>query len=331
MARNADAIPGVRVIDTHMCGRERVTSAYLVEAERPALVETGPTSSSEALLAGLRRLGVGPDDLAHIVVTHIHLDHAGGAGAVAPHFPRATVWVHERGAPHLADPTKLVASAERVYGAERLRELFGPVLPVPPERLRAVSDGENVDLGNRELEVVYTPGHASHHICLVDSATGGIFVGDAVGVFLPDVRILRPATPPPEFDLDQAVESIERIADRRPSALLFSHFGPSQDVMHLCALAIGRLRKWASVVEEALASTEEPSEVTDRLRQATASEVAPATGTRRAILDDRYELLSSYEMNATGLMRYLHKRRAEASTRDHRGRSLRTAELPRFS
>ncbi|HEX2030247.1 MAG TPA: MBL fold metallo-hydrolase [Actinomycetota bacterium] len=309
MARALDAIPGVHTIDTRMCGRDRVTSAYLVAAERPALVETGPTTSGEALRRGLRDLGIGPADLAHIVVTHIHLDHAGGAGALAPHFPDATVWVHERGAPHLADPTKLVGSAERVYGAERLRELFGPVQPVPRERLRAVADGDRIDLGDRQLEVVYTPGHASHHVCLVDSASGGAFVGDAVGVFLPDVGILRPASPPPEFDLELALSSIERIAERRPPVLLFSHFGPHAEVSHLCALAIQRLRKWARIVEQTMESTEDLDEVVRMLRAATASEVAPATGDRRALLEDRYELLSSYEMNAMGLMRYVTKRR----------------------
>ncbi len=307
VARSFGAAPGVQAIDTWMGRRERVTSAYLVEADEPALVETGPTTSKEALLAGLHELGVGPEDLAHIVVTHIHLDHAGGAGSVAPHFPAATVWVHERGAPHLADPSKLVASAERVYGREKLHRLFGPVEPVPADRLRALTDGDRIPLGGRELEAIYTPGHASHHVCLVDSASGGIFVGDALGVFLPDIRILRPATPPPEFDLDQAIASVERIAARQPPVVLFSHFGPALEVSHLCALAIQRLRKWTSVVAAALKETGELAEVVRRLREGTASEFAPATHERLAGLEDRYELLSSYEMNAQGLMRYLRK------------------------
>ena len=313
MARGLDAIPGVHTIDTRMCGRDRVTSAYLIAAERPTLVETGPTTSGEALQQGLRDLGVGPRDLAHIVVTHIHLDHAGGAGALAPHFPDATVWVHERGAPHLADPTKLVGSAERVYGAERLRELFGPVHPVPHDRLRALTDGDRIDLGDRQLETLYTPGHASHHVCLVDSASGGVFVGDAVGVFLPDVGILRPASPPPEFDLELALASIERIAERRPPLLLFSHFGPHAEVAHLCSLATQRLRKWAQIVEDVVQNTDDLPEVVDALRRGTESELAPATGERRAALEDRYELLSSYEMNAMGLMRYVAKRATDVA------------------
>jgi glyoxylase-like metal-dependent hydrolase (beta-lactamase superfamily II) len=303
-----EAAPGVQAIDTEMFGRHRMTSAYLVEAREPAIVETGPTTSVDAVRAGLEALGVGANDLAHIVVTHIHLDHAGGAGALAPHFPGATVWVHERGAPHLAEPGKLVASAARVYGEARMQELFGPVHPVPSDRLRSLTDGDRVPLGDRELESLYTPGHAGHHVALADSASGGIFVGDAVGVFIPDVGVLRPATPPPEFDLELAVSSVERIAGRQPPLLLFSHFGPSPDVAELCRLAIERLGGWTEVVVKALEQTHELAEVVGRLRTETADEVRTERWGDETL--ERYELLSSYEMNAMGLIRYLEKSRA---------------------
>ena len=308
MARPFAATDGIHAIDTLMGGRERATSAYLVEAGEPALIETGPTTSVEAVVEGLSVLGIGAEDLAHIIVTHIHLDHACGAGALAPHFPGATVWVHERGAPHLADPTKLVESATRIYGAERLHELFGTVEPVPGDRLRALADGDVIPLGDRTIEVVHTPGHAGHHACLFDSRTGGVFVGDALGVFLPDVRILRPATPPPEFDLELAVASIGKVASREPPVLLFSHFGPATEVAHLCSLATRRVRKWTAIVEEALAETEDPVEIARILQERTATETNPAEGARAEALQDRYELLSSYQMNARGLARYLRKR-----------------------
>lgn len=313
MVEPFDAAPGIRGIDTLMCGRERATSAYLVEAAEPALVETGPTTSVHAVLEGLAALGIGAGDLAHIVVTHIHLDHAGGAGALAPHFPRATVWVHERGAPHLADPKKLVASAARIYGEEALHALFGPVEPIPQGRLRSLTNGDTVPLGNRSIEAVYTPGHASHHVCLLDDATQSVFVGDALGVFLPDVRILRPATPPPEFDLELAVESIGRVAERRPSRLLFSHFGPADDVTELCRLATERIRGWADIVEQALTETADVVEVVRILKERTAGEMDPASGPDLGRVQDRYEVLSSYEMNALGLMRYLKKNREGAA------------------
>jgi len=313
VAEPFEAAPGIRGIDTLMFGREKATSAYLVEANEPALVETGPTTSVQAVVDGLTALGVGPGDLAHIVVTHIHLDHAGGAGALAPHFPGATVWVHERGAPHLADPERLVASAARIYGEENLRALFGPVEPIPRERLRPLTDGDIVPLGNRLIEAVYTPGHASHHVCLLDDATHSIFVGDALGVFLPDVRILRPATPPPEFDLELAVESIGRVAERSPSRLLFSHFGPAEEVTELCRVATQRIKGWAEIVEQALVQTEDPVDVVRILKERTAEEMAPASGPDVEQVRDRFEVLSSYEMNALGLMRYLKKRREAAA------------------
>ena len=312
MAETFEAATGIRGIDTHMFGRTRLTSSYLVEAAQPALVETGPTTSVDAVRRGLTALGVGPDDLSHIVVTHIHLDHAGGAGALAPHFPKATVWVHERGARHLADPERLVASAARIYGQRRLAELFGPVRPVPPDRLRAVEDQDRISLGDRELAVAYTPGHAGHHVALVDDRTRAVFVGDALGVFLPEVGVLRPATPPPEFDLQLAVESVERIRSTAPSTILFSHFGPAPAVQELCDLAIDRLRRWAAVVEDALRSTDDLDEVVGRLREDTeAVDVAPNAADDRV----RYDFLSSYEMNAMGLIRYLTAGKADAADR----------------
>ncbi len=231
------AAAGISGIDTRMGGRTTVTSAYLLEGEQPTLVETGPTTSVQAVLGGLEALGLGPADLANIVVTHIHLDHAGGVGRLAGTFTSAAIWVHERGAPHLADPTKLVQSAARVYGEDRLARLFGPVDPVPADRLHAVTEGETIALGQRSLTVMYTPGHASHHIALVDSESGALFTGDALGIHLPDDRVLRPATPPPDVDVELGVASIERIRERAESLLLFSHFGPVHEVDELCSIA----------------------------------------------------------------------------------------------
>jgi glyoxylase-like metal-dependent hydrolase (beta-lactamase superfamily II) len=302
-----DAAGGITGVDTWMAGRARVTSAYLLHGSEPALVETGPTTSVEAVTAGLEALGLGHDDLAHIAVTHIHLDHAGGVGTLSRHFPRATIWVHERGAPHLAEPSKLVSSATRVYGEDRLRELFGPVEAVPRDRLRAVSEGDQVDLAERSLEVLYTPGHASHHVALVDSLSGAVFTGDALGIHLPDVRVLRPATPPPDIDVELGVRSIERIRDRAESLLLFSHFGPVSEVAELCDIAARRLRKWADIVRDALQETDDLDRVTELLERKTADEF----GSAEAVDRERYEILSGMKVNASGLIRYW-RNRAEA-------------------
>src|SRR5205823_8507045 len=141
--------------------------------------------------------------------------------------------------------------APRWYGEEQVRALFGPVDPVPVERLRAVADGDRIRLARRELEVLYTPGHASHHVALVDSRSGAIFTGDALGIHLPDARVLRPATPPPDVDVEQSVESIRKVRHRARSVLLFSYYGPVAEVQGLCDLAERRLRRWADVVRDA--------------------------------------------------------------------------------
>lgn len=302
-----EVAPGLSAIDTFYAGRERYTAAYLLRADEPAIVETGPTTSVEHVVAGLERLGIGPNDLAHIVVTHIHLDHAGGVGRLSSAFPRATVWVHERGAPHLADPARLVASATRIYGEGQMASLFGPVDPVAPERLRSVGDGDRIGLGGRLLDVLATPGHANHHIALVDSDTGAVFTGDALGIHVPDLKVLRPATPPPDFDIELAIESIERIRVRaRTSLVLFSHFGPVTDVDRICELASRRTRAWAEVVREALATTDDLDQITELLRRE--AERDTETGAEATLDLDRFETLSSVRMNAMGIIRYWKKR-----------------------
>ena len=294
-------------VDTRMTGRYRVTSAYLVHAREPAIVETGPTTSADAVTDALASIGLGPQDLAHIVVTHIHLDHAGGAGTIAERFPSATVWVHERGGRHLADPSRLWASAAQVYGGEdRLAEMFGPMQPIDPGRIRTVNEGDAIDLGDRVLDVMYTPGHASHHVSLVDGESGALFTGDALGIHFPDVRVLRPATPPPDVDVELAVDSIERIRSRAESTLMFSHFGPVREVDELCGIATDRIRAWAGIVRGAMEETDDLDRIAEILAAKTAPEFDEAGVSAEG--RERYELLSSTRTNAAGLLRYWTKR-----------------------
>jgi glyoxylase-like metal-dependent hydrolase (beta-lactamase superfamily II) len=298
-----DVASGITAIDTFMAGRQRYTAAYLLAADEPTLVETGPGTSVEPVDRALASLGIAPSALAHIVVTHIHLDHAGGVGGLATRYPRATIWVHERGAKHLADPTRLVASAARVYGEDRMAELFGPVEPVPADRVRVLDDETILRIGGRSLVALDTPGHASHHLALVDSETGVVFTGDALGIHVPDLPILRPATPPPDFDLERAVASIERIRASARSTLLFAHFGPIDDVDRTCDLAIRRLREWTEAVREAMRSTADLDEIVEILSREAARDVA--TGAEAQLDLDRLETLASIRMNATGIVRYL--------------------------
>lgn len=301
-----EVAPGITAIDTFYGGRERCTAAYLLTADEPLIVETGPATSFEPVVAALEQLGIATTDLAHIVLTHIHLDHAGGVGRLAERYPNATIWVHERGAPHLADPAKLVASATRIYGEERMASLFGPVEPVPPQRIQGLADGDVIAFGQRTLDVIATPGHASHQVALVDSETGAIFTGDALGIHVPDVPVLRPATPPPDFDVELTVTSIELIRARARSVLLFAHFGPIDEIDRVCDLAIARTRAWAEVVRDALQRTDDLDEIVALLEQEAARDAE--TGAETPIDLQRFEMLSSIRMNAMGIVRYWRKR-----------------------
>jgi glyoxylase-like metal-dependent hydrolase (beta-lactamase superfamily II) len=301
---------GITAIDTFFGGRRRATAAYLLDADEPAIVETGPATSFEPVVAGLERLGVGRTDLAHVVVTHIHLDHAGGVWRIAERFPNATVWVHERGARHLADPTRLLASVSSIYGAETMASLFGPVESVAAQRIRALGDGDLIELGRRHLETVSTPGHAKHHVALVDSATGAVFTGDALGIHPPDARVLRPATPPPDYDLELAIASIERIRERaRGAMLLFSHFGPVEEVDRICDLAVERFRAWTDAVGEVLERTEDLDEIVRVLREVARADAE--TGAEATLDLQAMETLSSIRMNAMGIVGYWSKVREQ--------------------
>jgi glyoxylase-like metal-dependent hydrolase (beta-lactamase superfamily II) len=243
--------PGVVEIDTLLGGWERVTAGYLIEGPAPVLIETGSQSSVPALLAALAEHGVSADALAGIAVTHIHLDHAGGVGDVARAFPRATVYVHEKGARHLVDPARLVRSATLVYG-DLLDTLYGRLDPTPAERIHVLADGEDIVVGpDRVLTTIDSPGHAKHHLALHDSASGIIFAGDAVGVRLPDAGIIRPATPPADFDLDLACASIGRFRERRPSGVALAHYGLLPDPLAMLDEAEDTLRRWAATAERA--------------------------------------------------------------------------------
>lgn len=299
---------GIVAIDTLTGGMTKVTAGYVLRAPRPALVECGPALSIDHLIAGLRQMGMDPDDLAYLVVTHIHLDHAGGAGDVAAAFPNATVVVSEVGARHLADPERLNRSARQVYG-DLFDTVYGACTPIGEQRLLAVGDGDTIDLGGgRTLELLYTPGHAKHHVGVHDSETGAVFSGDSVGVKLPGMEYLRPATPPADFHLEAALASIDRYREREPARLYLAHYGPVDPPDAALDEAKERLRLWAETAEAAYHESSELDHVAETLRQRFRDELDPA-----AIADDpdaaeRLDLLSGYESNAAGLLRYFRRR-----------------------
>jgi glyoxylase-like metal-dependent hydrolase (beta-lactamase superfamily II) len=208
--------PDPRAIDVGHLGRDRVICAWLVG---DVVVDPGPTASLAGLLAGL-----GETRPRALALTHIHLDHAGAAGTLVRRWPELEVWVHERGARHLADPSRLVASATRLYGADMDR-LWGAVEPVPEANLRVLRGGESLG----PFLVAYTPGHASHHVSYLHEPTGQAFVGDVAGVRIPPAELVLPPTPPPDIDLEAWRASLDTIASWRPRSLGVTHFGRIDD------------------------------------------------------------------------------------------------------
>ncbi len=250
----------VVTIDTHYLGEPGLAAAYLlVEGDRAAFVENNTTHAVPRLLAALKDAGLGPEQVDYAVVTHAHLDHAGGSSALLEACPQATLLCHPRAARHLADPTKLVASASAVYGAERFRKLYGEIEPIPAQRIRALDDGERVMLGGgRELFFFHTRGHANHHLCVHDSGSNGIFTGDAFGLTYPRLQsgglYSFPTTSPTDFMPGEARAVIEQIAARRPDRVYPTHFGEQRDVQGIAAQLLQELAFSTALYEETKAS-----------------------------------------------------------------------------
>jgi glyoxylase-like metal-dependent hydrolase (beta-lactamase superfamily II) len=314
-------------IDTRMSGYSGITSAYLVRSERPCLVETGTATSADVVATALEELGIGSEDLVTLVVTHIHLDHAGGVGTLAKRFPNAEIVVHERGARHLVDPERLMTSARRVFGRV-LDDVFGVLLPTDAVRVRALGETGVIDLGGgRQLEAFHSPGHAQHHLGLVDSETGDLYVGDAAGVYIPETRDLRPSTPPPDFDLDLALRSLSSFRERGPSRLLFSHFGPVLDVEGSLDRAVEELRLWVELVRETRASALDLDHAVQRVTEKTAERYAAYLAS--AEVATKFEHLNATAANIAGINRWLDTVEGTTSTLDdaasQRGKAPRTS------
>jgi glyoxylase-like metal-dependent hydrolase (beta-lactamase superfamily II) len=294
---------GVHTIDTMMSGCSGITAGYAILSERPCLVETGTAQSAPLVRDSLAALGVDPRELATVVVTHIHLDHAGGVGDIARAYPNAEIVVHELGARHLVDPARLMASARRVYG-DAMDEVFGELLPTDAERVRAVGDVGSIDLGGgRSLDVRYSPGHAKHHVALLDSQTGDLYVGDAAGIYTPEVDVIRPATPPPDFDLDVALASIQLFRDMDARRLLFSHYGPADDVPGILDRSEEELRLWVELVRDARRDHLDLDHAVAMMREKTA--VRYAAIREDPAMEEKFERLNSFASNVVGINRWL--------------------------
>lgn len=244
---------GLDYVDLKFRGRAQIiATAILHSAAGVALVDPGPASTLPALVAELERRGISLADLRALLLTHIHLDHAGASGSLLARNPAIEVYVHQRGAPHLIDPSKLLASAGRLYG-ESMEKLWGEFLAVPADRVRALEGGERIRAGGRELEVAYTPGHAIHHVSYLDRGSGVAFVGDVAGIRRSPGTYVMPPTPPPDIDLDAWRQSADRLLDWRPATLFVTHFGPFQDADAHVRQLMDRLTEWVRVARALLA------------------------------------------------------------------------------
>ena len=296
---------GIHGLDLGFMGTDGVIAAYLlVGNDELALIETGPSSTRSALEAGIGALGYRLRDLSRIIVTHIHFDHAGAAGSILRDCPDARLSVHPVGLPHLVDPTRLVASATRIYG-DRMDELWGSIIPVPDDRVDVLRDGETVRAGGRHLRVLFTPGHAAHHAALFDESSGTLFSGDVGGVRIQGTGFVSPPTPPPEFDRDAWRSSVRVMRDVRPARLALSHFGVFPDVdAHFDRLERA-LDDVTRIARETLTAESDTTLLTERLLEYAGR--SDGRMSNDAVMR-RLELANPAFMGALGLHRYLRKR-----------------------
>ena len=296
---------GLSYLDLNFCGVEGVIASVILHGPGgAAIIDPGPSSTLPALRSGLDRAGITLADVRAILLTHIHLDHAGATGTLVGENPALRVYVHEKGAPHMVDPAKLIASATRLWGDETDR-LWGVMRPVPAEQLVTLRGGERITAGGRDLEVAYTPGHASHHVSYFSADTGIAFVGDTAGVRLQAGRVILPPTPPPDIDLDAWRDSVARISAWRPETLFITHFGPYAPVAaHLTEMA-DHLELTSGLVKASLAR---PG--TDEEREAWfIDEIRRELRRRMTEADARaYEVAGRFDLSWRGLARYWRKK-----------------------
>lgn len=296
--------PGLSYVDVKFLNVPGIiATAVLHGPGGVALIDPGPSSTLPTLRAALQKAGVGPSDLRAILLTHIHLDHAGATGTLVRERPDLRVYVHERGAPHMADPEKLVASATRLWGDEMDR-LWGDVLPVPKDAITVLSGGERIEAAGRDLTVAYTPGHASHHVSFFNADSGVAFVGDTAGIRLGAGAFVLPPTPPPDINIEQWRESLALIDGWRAETLFITHFGPhAPSGPHVTEMA-DHLTLVANLVRASLERPDDDEEREVWFRDEVRREL------RRRLSDadaDAYEVAGRFDLNWKGLARYWKK------------------------
>jgi glyoxylase-like metal-dependent hydrolase (beta-lactamase superfamily II) len=298
----------ISILDTDWVGRPHSVAAALLESGgHYAIIDPGPESTYTTLRERLKARGLSVAQLDAILLTHIHLDHAGASGSLVRENPRLLIYVHSVGAPHMIDPSRLLASAQRLW-PETLHHLFGETLPVPKENLRLLEGGETLTLGTRKLEVAYTPGHASHHVSYFDLAEGTAFVGDTTGIRIDNGPYILPATPPPDISLEIWENSFATILARRPSRLFLTHFGYAAEPAEHIDNFRTRLHRWAALAAEILRTSSDEAEAKQTFVTRAQAEMQAQLGPEEA---DHHAFTAGLDLSFLGLARYLRKR-AEA-------------------
>jgi len=304
---------GITAVDTEYVQPGHAAAHIIEHRGRAAFVDVGTNHSVPYLLAALEALGIEREAVDYLLLTHVHLDHAGGAGRLIRELPNATAVLHPRGAPHLIDPEKLIAGSQAVYGKERFQRLYGDIVPVPAARVRVTRDGDGLSLAGREMEILHTPGHALHHHVFVDRANSCIFTGDTFGISYreldsPRGAFIIPTTTPTQFDPGQLIDSIDRLLSYSPQAMYLMHFSRVTDVPRLGEALKGQIRELTAIAERSAAAPDPGAAI----RAAMADlwrEAAARHGCRLAPAAVLSLLEGDLDLNTQGLVAWLGRRR----------------------
>jgi glyoxylase-like metal-dependent hydrolase (beta-lactamase superfamily II) len=293
------------VLDLNWMARPHSIGAILLESGgHYAILDPGPASTLETLREQLLSRGISVSDLEAILLTHIHLDHAGGTGSLLRENPNLRVFVHSRGAAHLVDPSKLLASAGRLWGDD-LPRLFGETLAVREQNIQTLDGGETLSVGTRKIDVIYTPGHASHHLTYFEEREGVAFAGDTAGIRIANGPYIMPATPPPDIDLAVWEKSFAAILDRQPTRLFVTHFGYAENPAKHIADFRERLHLWADITEKALQSTSDVEAALQFFLEQTQAEMLEYLSKADA---EQHAFTAGLPLSFLGLARHIRKR-----------------------
>jgi glyoxylase-like metal-dependent hydrolase (beta-lactamase superfamily II) len=304
---------GITAIDTEYVHPGHAAAHIVQHRGRAAFVDVGTNDSVPYLLAGLEALGIARESVDYLLLTHVHLDHAGGAGRLMRELPNAVAVLHPRGAPHMMDPAKLIVGSRAVYGDERFRQLYGDILPIAAERVRVTRDGDTLSLAGRELEILHTPGHAMHHQVFVDRAHACIFTGDTFGLSYreldsPRGAFIIPTTTPTQFDPQQLIASINRLLSYSPEAMYLMHFSRVTDVPRLGESLKGQIRELTRIAEQSAAAPDRAAAIRAGMSDLW-RELAVRHGCRLAPERLATLLEGDLELNTQGIIAWLDRRR----------------------